>query len=118
MAFSPDGSIFANIGRDGVQLWDAATGERLNIFKEPNSVVNSLSFSPDGKTLAGGGSDTTVRLWDVSTGSEKKVRTGHKHWIYRVAFSPDGQTLASAGVDGTVLLWDITSVTHKTDDEK
>ena len=131
VAFSPDGSILASSDQDSVQLWDVATGELLkqlqgyvfptNMLPAANilPVANILSFSPDGKTLASGDWDRTIRLWDVSTGKQKKTLAGHKHWLdSSVAFSPDGQTLASASWDGTVLLWDIASVTHKTDNQK
>ena len=123
VAFSRDGSILASYNRDGVKLWDVTTGELLKQLQWDMSPINilplanRLSFSPDGKTLATGGWDTTVRLWDVSTGNIKKTFKGYKHWPYScVAFSPDGQTLASW--DGTVLLWDITSENNNAGDQK
>ena len=69
--------------------------------------VNSVVFSPDGKTLASGGRDDTVRLWDVATGEEARRLTGHGVSVNSVVFSPDGKTLASGGFDGTVRLWDV-----------
>ena len=64
-------------------------------------------FSPDGKTLAGGSRDGTVRLWEVKTGEQKQVFTGHVGSVKGVAFSPEGKTLASGSRDGTVLLWKV-----------
>ncbi|MBW4446485.1 MAG: CHAT domain-containing protein [Spirirestis rafaelensis WJT71-NPBG6] len=69
--------------------------------------VNSVAFSPDGKTLASGSSDKTIKLWDVATGSPKQTLTGHSEWVNSVAFSPDGKTLASGSGDKTIKLWDV-----------
>ncbi|MDE0018976.1 MAG: hypothetical protein OXU51_22540, partial [Candidatus Poribacteria bacterium] len=68
--------------------------------------VNSVSFSPDGNTLASGSDDDTVRLWDAATGREILTLTGHSDSVNSVSFSPDGNTLASGSDDGTVLLWE------------
>jgi WD40 repeat protein/V8-like Glu-specific endopeptidase len=68
--------------------------------------VNTLAFSPDGKTLASGSDDGTVRLWDVSGQRQVGVLTGHTG-VIAVAFNRDGKTLASGSDDGTVRLWDV-----------
>ena len=75
--------------------------------------VNSVAFSPDGKTITSGSSDNTIRLWDVSTGTEIRTLQGHTDDVNSVAFSPDGKTIASGSSDGTVKLWDVATGTVK-----
>ena len=74
---------------------------------EPSRRVFSLTFSPDGNTLASSGADSTVRLWDVSTGTLQATLEGHTGAVSEVAFSPDGHTLASGSSDDTIRLWDV-----------
>src|SRR5262249_34318881 len=63
--------------------------------------------TPDGKTLACGLSDGTVKLWDVTAGKELARLEGHRGRVWAIAFSPDGKTLASGAWDGTIKLWDV-----------
>jgi WD40 repeat protein len=68
--------------------------------------VKSVSWSPDGRTLASSSEDHTVRLWDASTGQPLHALQGHTARVYSVSWSPDGHTLASGSHDNTVRLWD------------
>ena len=69
--------------------------------------VDALAFSPDGRLLASGSADHTVRLWETATGRELRSLAGHTLYVRALAFSPDGRLLASAGADATVKLWDV-----------
>jgi serine/threonine protein kinase/Tol biopolymer transport system component len=71
--------------------------------------VYSVAFSPDGKTLASGSRDQTIKLWGVSTGKCTTSLTGHTRVVHSVAFSPDGKTLASGSRDQTIKLWDVST---------
>lgn len=53
------------------------------------SGVMSVAFSPDGKILASGSFDNTVKLWDVSTGTELRTLKVHSNGVVSVAFSPE-----------------------------
>ncbi|MES2460178.1 MAG: AAA-like domain-containing protein [Armatimonadota bacterium] len=69
--------------------------------------VTSGAFSPDGRLLATGSWDKTVRVWDMSSQKTIHVLRGHKSMVQAIAFAPDGFTLATASPDGIVRFWDI-----------
>ncbi|MEH2217176.1 MAG: ribosome assembly protein 4, partial [Nostoc sp.] len=81
----------------------------VNTLEGHSSTVKSVGFSPDGKTLASGSYDNTIKLWDVSTGKAIKTLTGHSSRVFSVGFSPDGKTLASGSYDNTIKLWDVST---------
>jgi WD40 repeat protein len=72
--------------------------------------VSIVVFSPNGKTLASGSFDGSVRLWDVETRQplgQPLALAGDSFSIQSMAFSPDGKTLASGSFDGIVRLWNV-----------
>lgn len=81
-------------------------------FEGHTDVVQCVAVSPDGKTIASGGWDNTIRFWDVASGKQQAVlKKAAVYGVESVAFSPDGKTLAS-GIGGSgVVLWDVS--THK-----
>ncbi|BAZ00951.1 protein kinase [Tolypothrix tenuis PCC 7101] len=72
-----------------------------------SSLIRSVAISPDGKTLASGSDDKTIKLWNLKTGKQIRTLTGHSHWVFSVAISPDGKTLASGSIDDTIKLWNL-----------
>jgi WD40 repeat protein len=117
VAFAPDGRSFAygSTAANFDQI-DLTTGKRTVALNERTTArargrhtdaVTSLAFGPDGKTLATGSRDNTVRFWDVATGEVTAILPDHTDEVSSVAFSPDGKTLASGSWDKTIRLWDV-----------
>ena len=112
-AYSPDGVRLACASETGIWMYNAHSGEQISLFIAQAN-VGSVSFSPDGRTLAGGGRrNHTVSLWDAHTGALKSTLGDKDDFVLHIAYSPDGRTLASISSrgfdDDLVRLWDTTT---------
>merc|ERR1711900_116846 len=105
-----DGTL-ASASDDGtIRLWDAESGLELQTLSGHNGPISSVTYSPDGTTLAFASHDpnsslSNIQLWEVDGGSLLETLSGHTDPIKSVAYSPDGTTLASASDDGSIKLW-------------
>jgi WD40 repeat protein len=118
-SFSRDGkSVIAVLGHwdaddqsgtlNEVRVWNATTGaKRLTIRNENTRDLISACFSPDDRTIATCGYDSTLRLWDAVDGHELAVFRGHRACTNFAAFSPDGRRIASTSDDGSARIWDL-----------
>jgi WD40 repeat protein len=117
LAFSGDGKLLASGGYDGVvRLWEVPSGKKLldipatppppaNTPAGPTNIVLALAFSPDGKTLALGGSDSLIHLVNVADGKLVRSMPGHTSSVTSLVFHPSGMVLISGSKDRTVKLW-------------
>jgi WD40 repeat protein len=71
-------------------------------------ITYAVGFSPDGKTIALGGSGRGLVLWDIATGKERHLLVPIQH-IYSLAFSPDGKQIAAAYEIKVIRVWDVAS---------
>lgn len=113
--FSGDGTYIAAIsGEDpgsfmkpaAALVWEVATGKQVLKIDDFKKGLESLCFSPDGKTLATGDRGNRARLWAIPSGAEVKEFADHKYWVSGLAFSPDGRFLAATTAD-EVVMWDV-----------
>ena len=122
VAFSPDGNRIASGSYDGtIKVWDAGDGHELLTLKGHDGWVQSVkghevwvlcvAFSPDGKRIASGSDDRTIKVWDAGDGRELLTLKGHWCGVPSVTFSPDGKRLASGSWshDNTIKVWDAES---------
>jgi small GTP-binding protein len=90
-----------------MRLWDLKTGGCLRVLEGHSNSVWSVAWSPDGRRVASGSGDHTVRLWDVESGGCLRVLEGHSASVKSVAWSPDGHGAVSGAGDNTVRLWEV-----------
>ena len=105
--FTPDGNRVAVATGIGIWIYDAQTGQEISLLTGHTDWVTSLGFPADGRFLASGSFDGTVRLWDIETGKQIALFAGHWHGIKAIAVSPDGKTVVSGGgLEGWLIFWD------------
>lgn len=138
LAWSPDGKQLLSSSLDrSLKLWDVATGNLVREFKGfkekeaekgHRDGVFCVAFSPDGKLIASGSSDRTIKLWNVADAtvvrelSNPKLKpegpasaanqaTAHPGWVYSLRFTPDGKQLVSVGAapryHGYLAVWNV-----------
>jgi WD40 repeat protein len=118
--FSPDGSIVAVAGcqsegpvsapcyQHGVRLYLTLSGQQIGVPLEGHTdTITTMAFSKDGRILATGSRDRSIRIWDGTSGTFSRiVLRSHTGAISALEFSVDGRRMVSAGLDRTIRLWD------------
>ena len=70
---SPSGDQLASVDSDprAINIWDVTTGTAIAVLRGHEGPVSALAYSPDGKRLASGSADKTIRLWEPAAGKNR-----------------------------------------------
>ncbi|MCG9129429.1 T9SS type A sorting domain-containing protein [Candidatus Poribacteria bacterium] len=107
IVYSPDSSRLAVASSIGTWIYNAETGEELNLLTNHIGFIKSIAFSPDNKTLVVS-SGSEFYIWDVDSGELQMTISAHIGNISDIKISPDGTQIATCGnfADETIKLWD------------
>ncbi|MDZ7965739.1 MAG: hypothetical protein RM368_12310 [Nostoc sp. DedSLP03] len=83
------------------------TPTEANCLRGHEQEVNCLAFSPDGKFIASGSSDSTICLWNITGNPTAQFLLGHEQEVNCLAFSPDSKFIVSGSIDGILCLWNL-----------
>lgn len=113
MVFAPDRERIAVARNESdkkagfVELWDPRTGKIAVSLQAHADFIRCVAISPDGRRLATGSADKTVKVWDLPTGRELLTLRGHRDSVLLLSFNADGTRLASGAYDGAIRIWDV-----------
>jgi WD40 repeat protein len=112
LSFTPDGKTLAAVGGDPaqsgeVQIWDVDTRKMRHSIIASTDTLFGGSISPDGKLLACGGADKSIRLYDLATGKELRKMDHHEDWVFQTTFGVDSKRLVTVGRDRAAKLIEV-----------
>jgi eukaryotic-like serine/threonine-protein kinase len=114
-AWSNDGRFIASGGSDTtVQVWNAADGVQLHVYRGHSAAVGTVAWSPDRKqprVIASSSADMTVQIWDTSSKETLLIYREQGAPITAMAWSPDGRSIASGDTRGIIRIWNASNGT-------
>jgi WD40 repeat protein len=110
IAASVDGKIISGLCNFEIEIWNPGAEQEL-VLSGHQKVIACIAVSPDGKKIASGSYDNTIKIWDSETGKETMTLTGYHSRTRCIAFSADGKKIASGSRNNndnnnTIKVWD------------
>jgi WD40 repeat protein len=99
------GQFVRETNKDPIKIWDVTSGKLVRTLAGHTGSVKALAYSADGRYLASGSTDKSMKVWDADT-AQIVSNTDHGFLIYAIAFSQDGHYLASGGGEH-VKIWEL-----------
>ena len=114
LSFTPDGALLVAVGgtpaRFGeIQVWDVASRKQIRSVTATADTLFAGDVSPDGKRVAFGAADKTVRAVELETGKELFKAGHHEDWVLQTVYGIDGKRIVSVGRDRAARLADAES---------
>lgn len=111
LALNPDNSLMVSCqssDKEQILIWDFNTWKvKETLNGHDDFMITCVRFDQEGKLLASGSRDNTIRIWDMNTKKCIKTFVGHTSTITSLAFSQDRRYLMSSACDKTIKVWDI-----------
>ncbi len=106
ISLSPDNKIIAHDRYKEIQIYDQFSGKLISNDIKDTSIINSITFSPNGKQLAYATDDAKIKILDLKNIKETRIIQGFSFAVNKVVYSSDKKTIAFACNDKTIKIWD------------
>jgi WD40 repeat protein len=106
LVYSPDGNVAASCAaQDRVEVWDTATGERLQSLPAPDLRLQALAVDNEHGVIVAAGDPQAIRCWDLPGGRERWTVHGHSRWVKAARLTSDGAQVACCADDERIHIW-------------
>ncbi len=108
--FSPDGKRIASCSKEGISVWDTASGDEIMTIPSAHKLwVTCVAYSPNGKSIVSCGWDSNIKVWDASTGKQTMALRSRNQRLNYVSYDSSGKFIVAPDQGNTISVWDATT---------